>query len=415
MGSSFRYGSKIAGYRRRVIVGTGYQWRARYRTAWGYYSPWSEVSDFGISQYGHVPVVTMQPLGTVYAQPMTRWTWYDVDEDHVQDAYQIQLDLHPDFLSLTYDSGTVASANLYHQHSALANGTYYRRMRVRTNTTDWSEWDYDNFTLAAATSQSILFELFRVHPDGVLSKIYVPISSPVGTQTWSDTGGFSFVINNFRPFVERTLVACHHFDEMSDAVAHDIFGTMDLVLVGSPAWTSGVLNLTGGTQYGYSRIFTFDANGDWTTYLVVYPNGSSGCVWCIGDADDWHYLHSIGYSGSGNLYIRSMDAGGTNTSSNLTVPTNAWVPLRLKKASTTLTLTRLDTGASVTCTAKTVTGARIFLSIGCRLEIWPDAYEIVNSAKIAGHLLYSDNLTDTEDARNLAAYRDFLLHRGVTV
>lgn len=395
-----------------VSAGT-YSWTARTIDPWGSVSDWQYADTFVVSQAGTLPQCILEPLPrTIYSQPMTRWGWTDVDGD-VQTAYEIEIDDSPGFGSPAYDSGTVVSAVLFYQHSGLANGTWYRRVRVRTGAADWSAWEVDSFILANPTSQSSVLELYRVHPEStpgnlVRSKIHVPITSPVGNRIYSGTGGFSFVMNNFPPFVERSIVSCHHFDELSGAIAHDIFGPYDLALTGSPAWTSYVLNLA-GDDYGVSPDLALALGGDWTIEFVLKATGSSGCLVFLGrSTDDANYVH-VSYNGSGIIRIERNGA----QSANLTVGTTLWKFLRLKKAGTTCTLTDLSgTAGGVTLTSVSATGTPR-LAVGRRMSATPAS--TANSGLLAGLKVHSDDLTAAEDARDLEAYRQTLVHRGVSI
>ncbi len=401
-----RYGPKLGSRRRDSTVGAIYSWRARFITPWNTASPWTASDEFGVAQAGNAPICELVPLSVVWDQPLSQWTWRDVDDGHVQDAYQVQIASDATFSSLEDDSGVAAGTALYHQHSGLAAGTHYRRARVRTNSVDWSEWDYDSFVLTARTSQSARILLTRRHRDGIESKIYVPVSSVKALRSYGAPGGFEFVINNFHPWTERALVACHHFDELSGAVGHDIFGENHLTLTGSPAWTDGVLNLT-GTEYSQSGDLSLNLGGDFTAYLAGLFDGTAGCLWFLGeDANDANF-YSVRYNGAGK--VRIVHAGGN--SSDLTVSSTAPVVLRIKRAGTTVTLTRLDTASSVTATVTAAGTAR--LALGHYGGATPGS--IADAAQLAGHLLYSDDLTAAEDALNLAAYRGNLAHRSLQV
>ena len=400
-----RYGPKRTYRRHDATDGAIWLWRARLVTPWKSISPWTAFDEFGVTQVGSIPVGHLVPISVIWSQPTSQWTTQDAD-GHTQDAYHLEISADPSFSPLEYDSGEVESTNLYHVHTGLAAGLHYRRLKVRVNETDWSEWEQDRFTISAGTSQSALWELFRQHPDGIRSKIYVPISSVEGRRAWNDVGGFDFTIDNFKPFVERAWFAIHHFDEVSGAVAHDIFGKNDLDLSGSPAWTDGVLNLT-GTEYGVSRDLAFNLSGDFTAYLVLYPSGTSGCIWFLGeDANDTNY-YSVQYNGTGKIRIVVNGA----TSADLTVSATAWVLLRLKRVGTTLTLTNISaTVPSDVTTTATATGVPK-LAIGRYMGATPGS--TVTSSKVAGHMLHSDDMTAAEDTREVLAYKSILRHRSI--
>jgi hypothetical protein len=405
--TSRRYGPKLQDRPIDVTVGGAWSWRARFVAKWGVASPWTEYDTFGVTQAGSLPTCSLVPLPVlIWDSPLSQWTWRDVDDGHVQDAFRVQIATDAAFTSIVDDSGDVVSAALSYQHGALAAGTYYRRAKVRTNAIDWSAWDYDSFVLAAKTSQSQLVLLSLRHRDGIESRIYAPISSPRAVRQYGGTGGFEFVINNYYPWTERALVSCHHFQELSGAVGHDWFGENHLTLAGSPAWTDGVLNLA-GDDYGQSADLTFVLDADWSAYLAVLPSGASGCLWFLGGyADDANY-YSVQFNGAGK--VRVVHAGGA--SADLTVAAASWVVLRIKRSGTTVTLSRLDTGASVTATVTATGTAR--LAIGRYAGATPGS--IAAGAKVAGHLLYSDDVTAAEDTINLAAYRSNLVHRSLQV
>lgn len=402
-----RWGARGGARRYRVVVGAVYVVRARWRTPWGTYSPWSGTVDFGVSIAGSLPVARLDPLTVVWDQPLTRWSWYDVDGD-VQTDYQIQLATNTAFSPTVLDTGTVTSTAMQYQHSGLTANAYYRRLRVRTGGVDWSAWVQDSFVFQAATSQATDFSLYRVHSDGVKSQIFVPLSGVEATRRLDGASEFKFTFNNFMPFVERALEGCWHFDEISGAVAHDIVNPpYSLALVGSPAWTSAVINLA-GDDYGDSGNVSLDLSSDYSIFLLAYPSGTSGTLLYLGAyANNTNYA-AVQYNLAGKVRIAVNGA----TSADLTVDAASWVVLRLKRVGTTLTLTRLDTGTSVTLAGGSPTGTPR-ISVGHFAGLTPSG--IVNAGKVAGLLLYSDDPTAAEDAQNLAAYRANWIHRGVTV
>lgn len=384
-------------------VGAVHSWRGRFITPWNTASPWTAYDEFGVTTAGSLPTFGLVPLGTVWDQPVSRWT-LTAHDGHVQDAYQVQVATDPSFSSVEEDSGVVASTAVFYQHVGLTNGLKYRRGRGRVNSTDWSEWDYDSFTLAAKTSQSVLVQLTRLHRDGIESKIYVPISSVAAVRTFNAPGGFEFVVDNFYPWCERSLVACHHFDELTGAVAHDIFGENHLALSGAPAWTSGVLNLT-GTEYGVSGPLTLTLSGDWTAYIAGLFAGASGCIWYLGDDSDDANYYSVAYNGSGK--VRIVSAAGN--SADLTISTTSPLVLRVRRSGTQVALERLDSGANVSQVV-TATGTA-HVALGRYSGATPGS--VASAAKLAGHLLYANDLTDDEDLQNLDAYRGNLVHRSL--
>jgi hypothetical protein len=130
-----------------------YSWRVRAVDEHGLEGSWSAADEFIVSLSGALPVVTLLASPANVAPLVSRWTWSDPDGDVATD-YQAQLATDAAFANVIEDSGVVASAALYHVHTATATGTYHRRVRVRTASTDWSEWAADTATITAPISQT---------------------------------------------------------------------------------------------------------------------------------------------------------------------------------------------------------------------------------------------------------------------
>lgn len=143
----------------RLAAGT-YSWRVRAIDEHGVEGAWSAVDEFIITAAKTTPVVTLEPWGpSVTTTPMTTWSVADADGDQQTD-YEVEIASDAGFVTIVQDSGVVASTAMYHQHTALAAGTYYRRVRVRTASVEWSSWDTDSITIIAATTQADDWELW---------------------------------------------------------------------------------------------------------------------------------------------------------------------------------------------------------------------------------------------------------------
>jgi hypothetical protein len=401
-----RLGTSVRSLGLGTLPAGAYSWTA-WNTYDGLFSAEATADTFTITAANFAPVCELAGIPpTIYGQPVSAWVCIDAYGDP-QDAYVLQIASDVAFTSLEYDSGTVAGTTGRYVHTGLAAGLHYRRCKVRVRTSDWSDYEVDSFTIAAAIAQSSALELLQRFADGIERKIWLPISSPESTLRCNAGNEFTFTIDNFQPFVERAVFACHHFDETSGAVAHDIFGGHDLALTGAPAWTDGVLNLAGG-DYGLTAATDIVMANDWTTYLAVKASGTSGELWSLSAlASNSNYV-GIRYWAAGYILI-VKDANNSNA---LAVPATSWIILRLKNVSGTCTLARLDTGTSVTLAIGSPTGtARIGLGCFAGLTLG----SIADAGLIAGHLFYTDDMTAAEDTRQLAAFRQTLIHRGVTV
>jgi len=95
-----------------------------------------------------------------------------------------------------------------------------------------------------------------------------------------------------------------------------------------------------------SNLSGVSMSGDWTAYVVGKFNGSSGYVWSMAATSVSAY-QGIFYSGG--LKIVSRNGAAQQISSTaLAVPANNYVALALVSSGGTITLKRLDTGATVT-------------------------------------------------------------------
>lgn len=388
----------------------GYAWRARFarfNTPWSFFSDWTEYDYFSVSQVGSIPVCHMEALRAVmWELPTIRWTYDDIDGD-TQTALQVQIATDSEFSNIVFDSGEIQSTELfYHIEDELDYGFYYVRLKIQTAGIDWSEWEEDSFTYAEPTSQDSLFDLFRQHPDGVLSRIYVPLSSVVATQKWNAPSEFEFVINNLYPFPEERLVSCHHFDEISGSVAHDIFGPNDIALSGV-TWDDVILNLSGGA-YGVSKEISIALDGDFTAVMVINGDaGSSGFIWYLGDSDTDTNFYAIVWDGTNNVQVITNDTG----SDDLYV--EGWCILALQRSGSDLNLIRVGgaDNSSVSISAPGSISGSPHLGLGCFAG--GGINNVVDQAQYAGHLLYSMAL---DDPRLLfEPYKNFNSHRGVVI
>jgi hypothetical protein len=176
-----------------------YSWRVRATDEHGMASEWSSADTFTVTLSGSLPVVTLAPLATsTTTTPTSTWSVYDLDGD-AQTHYQVQTASDAGFTADVVDSGIVASTNMHHSHAVLATGTWYRRVKVCTATTDWSEWDSDSFAIVAGTAQTDAWEIWR-DASGTPAQIdpaTYPSSAPIVTCKPNGPTSFSFMVNNF--------------------------------------------------------------------------------------------------------------------------------------------------------------------------------------------------------------------------
>lgn len=96
--------------------------------------------------------------------------------------------------------------------------------------------------------------------------------------------------------------------------------------------------------------------GSWTVYFGGLLDGSSGSVFSIASAAAANQYISVRYSASGSVIIAAQAGGSETTSDALSVSTSLYSLFALTSNGTTLTLTRLDTGTSVTLANPGATG-----------------------------------------------------------
>ena len=359
-----------------------------------------------------IPVCRLDPLPSpIYTQPLTRWTYSNLDGSP-QMGYELWLATDVAFTSIVLDTGlSQTDTSTAYQHSGLTPGLYYRRLQVQSREGYLSEYAEDSFTFAVPTFPTSITEdygLFRRHADGVLSPLLVPVTGLTAKRRLDGPSEMTLSMNEFAPFIEKYLVMCQHFDEMApSAFAHDIVQSNHLALSSDSAWVGGGgVGLDLSLAYGYSGSLNWTLDADFTVYLAVYPSGTSGCIWYLGSYADLTNYYSIQYNGAGKARIVVDGA----TSSNLTVSAIAYVVLRLKRSGSTLTLTRLDTGAAVTLATPHPTGnPRIVIGA------FGDFTSRTSAGAILGHLLHSDVLTTAEDAQQYEAYRRFNAWKGLVL
>ena len=400
--------STLGYYLGLLAVGT-YVWRVRATDEHGMVGSWCATDSFAITQAGNLPVCLPVPWGPALSPVTSQWSFTDADGDS-QTAFQVQLATDAGFTSIVSDSGVTVSTALSYAHGALAAGTYHRRTKVRTRTADWSPWATDTIIVTAATSQSLDLEIFRKHSDGILSKLWNPVTGVKLTKRPDGSSSLGFTFDQFPvPVIIRGLFAAHMMDEVSGTVAHDIVGAADLALTGTPAWTNAVLNLA-GSQYGQSAAvsgLTLDA--EFAAFLAVYPSGTTGTLWFLGSYTDDAKYYAVEYHGSGKVRIKAAGS----TSSDLTVATNAWQMLRLVRSGANLKLKRMDTATEVTLATPHPTGTPR-LAIGRYAGLTPAT--IVDAGKVATALLYTVATTDAENTQNYRALKEgMLVHRGAIV
>lgn len=140
------------------------------------------------------------------------------------------------------------------------------------------------------------------------------------------------------------------------------------------------------TTYALTPNRTRTMDTDRTVYLVVKPSGTTGTLFSIADATVTNKYHEVRYASSGNLLIATRNGtGAETTSSNLAVPTTSWLMLEFKLSSGTLSLTRMDTGASVTLTSQ---GANSTPRFGIAVRAASTVTSIADSLKIAACISY---------------------------
>jgi hypothetical protein len=190
-GTSLALGRRLAG---------SYSWRVRATDEHSMAGSWTAADVFAVTSGGAKPVVTLTPLATsTTTTPVSTWSVYDAD-DEAQTTYQVQIDNNADFGSITQDSGEVTSTAFHHAHTALAAGTWYRRVRVQTTgSATWSDWVDDSFVIAAPTAQTAEWEIY-LDAEGTptaLDLTTYPVSGLTVTRRLDGPTEFSFSVNNF--------------------------------------------------------------------------------------------------------------------------------------------------------------------------------------------------------------------------
>lgn len=177
-----------------------YSWKVRATDEHGMAGSWSSADTFTVTQAGSVPTCELVALAnSTTTTPRSTWTYYDADGD-AQTDYEIEVASDDGFSSIVQDSGQVTSTAQYYDHAALVAGTYYRRLKVQTASTDWSEWSATSaFTIVAATSQTEEWDIYL--DAGGTPAILAPASYPVtGVEAIRRLDGpstFKFVVDNF--------------------------------------------------------------------------------------------------------------------------------------------------------------------------------------------------------------------------
>lgn len=192
----YAVGAVLSWYLGRLSAGT-YSWRVRATDPHGLASAWSSPDAFAIAQAGALPVVTLASWGPAASSAfVSTWTYEDADGD-AQDAYQVQLATDAGFTVIVEDSGTVASTESFYRHTTTTAGAYYRRVRVRTNGTDWSTWDGDTVSVLAPTTQANTLELWRAGGAVAVDLNAHPASGVSITRRLDGPTAFSFTVDNF--------------------------------------------------------------------------------------------------------------------------------------------------------------------------------------------------------------------------
>mgnify|MGYP004702992439 FL=1 len=221
------------------------------------------------------------------------------------------------------------------------------------------------------------------------------------------------------------------------SVANGVTGKAALDLNAGPTLSTAGITISNAaytdTQYALSSTTTLDLAGNWSLLLVGRFNAAGGravnldggynpVVTLASTADDVHYqaLQYVGTSGGGvvKLYSR-QGVGGTlveHYSSTLALPVGTDVAIQITAAYGTITLTRLDTGASVSCVnsiSDEITTVKIGLGVDYRSGFNASASYLFLSYAA----LYHDRqaMTRNELSQAIGWLKGYLGTRGVYV
>ena len=170
-----------------------YSWRAQHTDEHDMVGAWPTADEFTVTLAGSLPVVTLAPLApSVDTTPRSYWLMTDLDR-RPQTYYRVQIASDAGFSTIVQDSGEFPSTNLYHQHTTLAVGTWYRRVMAKAG--DWSEWVDDSFVIQALVGQS---DKWLLYCNGVqIDPALYPASAPTVTKKSNAPLEFSFGLANF--------------------------------------------------------------------------------------------------------------------------------------------------------------------------------------------------------------------------
>jgi hypothetical protein len=210
--------------------------------------------------------------------------------------------------------------------------------------------------------------------------------------------------------VSSGLVCWYHlFDPTAalSSIADSSHGANPLTFgTSSPAWDAGGAGLVFTSDDCVSNA-TQALNADFTVMLVALLNGTTGRVCELSYSAT--QLQAVGYNGSGKILFKST-ASSTNTSGDLAVSTSAPGIIVVQNTAGTITMKRLDTGASVTIASKQApyTG-KVF--IGKKY----DGSSVGDAQTLYDYLLYSRSLSATEITANARELARLWRARGLTV
>lgn len=176
-----------------------FTWKVRATDEHGMVGAWSSTDTFVVADGGALPVATLVSRPTSAAPLVTNWTYFDADSD-TQTAYQVQLATDAGFTAIVEDSGTVVSTALFYSATITTAQTYYRRVKVRTGATNWSDWSTaDSTEVIGPTTQTSDVEVY-LNAEGTpaaLDQTTYPVSGMSVTFKANAPAECKFTVNNF--------------------------------------------------------------------------------------------------------------------------------------------------------------------------------------------------------------------------
>lgn len=163
-----------------------------------------------------------------------------------------------------------------------------------------------------------------------------------------------------------------------------------------PVQTLAGLSMTGANYALSGNLAAISMAGEWTAYLCAKLTGSSNTPLSFADATAADQYVSVEHAASGSINVTSKSGASTATSSNLAVPTTTYNLLALRSASGVLSITLVDTLASVSVANQNPTGTPR-LGIGARPA--STVTSIANSMLVPFAAIYARATSSIEDQR----------------